>query len=1018
MMGPSRGDTICGNVAIDALGPMQFGALVLGPIHIAHTPTHAKIWLVTVERTLLPRSVDVSRFMAGVGELANATIAGAVPIVLVDREADFCVVGYRALDGARTLAAIAEAGEDREAAAALAGQLAETLAAIHAVGAVHGVVTPTTVVHDGRRWWTWEHGIVAHCSSDRLGPRMRPLGGDIVAPELRAGTGLSAASDVFAWGAAVACLLTGASGADAVAMIQDDEDDGDPLRELVRAALEPIAELRPRDAATLCDRLRTIGVYVGVAPRAAVVAAPPSASESAEFSFADLNEPGIEEIVEEPPAPSTPKPVPPSLAASSLSPPSVTAPNVAAPNVTAPNAAAPNVAAPNVAGPKVVAPPVLSSARAPVIAPPVVPSATAPATAPPATSARVALASTSSGSTSSPTATYPAASAPDLDAAEIDAVFEVEQEPEPPASDGAADDLVELLDLDTDSHAIDIPAPAAKAERAASDRTPPVSDGGPDTSERWRALAEQYLATEIADEKPSGEIELTEVPAADRRAVEALGRVTLVRARVRSGAQRVITHDGASVSGTFDMSDEPDPDPEVPPPHIEGARDLPLGAPHHDEAGDWDEGDEAVFDLDAPGMPRVDSGANDVDISVDDEGAEFAEDERRIRDTIAPWNEPTPVDGLGTRRHAAARAAAEATEALEDTGPSPALAPTVPPTAEPKTPKPAPRPSTVVVASKPATVAPPSATPETTTGRGLSVRTTPAEDLRATPIDPFAEAPPVPPARARPQESPSGDRGPRLVPDRVVVRRAGAVPGELQAAAPPTTRNGTVVAWALVLSLTAVAIAATLAAARQRGGLSRLLGASAVPTGDANEPDGSDERGTAGGGARDPDAVPHRECPTTMRHIDGTPGVCIDEAEAPGIREIPSNLISLADAREACRARGARLCTAQQWRAACRGPKQWRHPYGARVEHDRCNGAASSGELQDLSRTGARDRCKTPSGIYDLAGNVAEWVDDGAALGGDSSTRAPSCDTRVQPADGAPGVTIGYRCCVDLAASR
>jgi hypothetical protein len=981
MMGPSRGDTICGNVAIDALGPMHFGALVLGPIHIARTPTEPRIWLVTVERTLLPRSVDVSRFMAGVGELANATITGAVPIVLVDREADFCVVGYRALDGAKTLATVAEAGADREAAAALAGQLAETLAAIHAAGAVHGVVTPTTVVHDGRRWWTWEHGIVAHCSADRLGPRMKPLGGDVVAPELRTGNGLTPASDVFAWGAAVACVLTGASGADAVAMIQDDDDDGDPLRELVRAALEPIAELRPRDASVLCDRLRAIGVTIG-APASS--AAPPGAgpSESAEFSFADLNEPTAEATT------------------STLR---LEADEVAAQDI--------------------------FDLDVPEVAP--TPAAKTRAAPPP---------------------------------------------PPPPS----ADDVVELLDLDTDTSgdpepdARPDPGPTPTAAASAPDSpsasgpTPPSVDGGPDTSERWRALAEQYLANEISDEKPSGEIEITEVPAADRRAVEALGRVTLVRARVRSGAQRVVTHDGASVSGSFDMPDEPEPEPEVPPRHAEGARDLPLGAPHEEDPSDWEEGDEAVFDLDAPGMPRVDAGAHEAERTGD--AQRDAPDDRRIRDTIAPWNEPTPVDGLGTRRHAAAARTATA-DATSDTRDDPnaidlaAEAPTSTPTRAASSasssgagsltssssgalsssssssssssgslsPSGASSSSGALSSSSgalsssssgsaatssssgsAATSSPGTSTGRESPARGLSVRTTPAEDLRATPIDPFADGPPLPPARARPADSTSGDRGPRLVPDVAVARRAAAAPASaLPDTSPPATRSGTLVAWTLVLSLTAIAVAATLAAARQRGGLSRLLDASAAPAIDEPTPSTpSTERGPQA--VVDPAAPPPSECPPTMRRIEGT-GVCIDEAEAPGMREIPSNLVSLDDARAACKRRGARLCTAQQWRAACRGPKQWRHPYGARAEQDRCNGAAASGELQDLSRTGAREGCKTPAGVFDLAGNVAEWVEEGAALGGDSSTRAPSCDTRVQPQGGAAAPTIGYRCCLDLA---
>jgi hypothetical protein len=51
-MPPSRGDTICGNVVIDALAPMQFGARAFGPVYLAHTPEEPQIWLTTIATTI------------------------------------------------------------------------------------------------------------------------------------------------------------------------------------------------------------------------------------------------------------------------------------------------------------------------------------------------------------------------------------------------------------------------------------------------------------------------------------------------------------------------------------------------------------------------------------------------------------------------------------------------------------------------------------------------------------------------------------------------------------------------------------------------------------------------------------------------------------------------------------------------------------------------------------------------------------------------------------------------------
>jgi len=870
MMGPSRGDTICGNVAIEALGPMHFGALALGPIHFARNPSEPRIWLVTVERTLLPRSVDVSRFMAGVGELASRKIAGTVPLVLVDREADFCVVGYRVIEGARTLATIAEQGIDDAAARVLGVQLAQTLAALHASGVVHGLLTPTTVVHDGTHWLTWEYGIAGLCAPDRLAPRLRPLGGDVVAPELRAGGEVSPASDMFGWGAAVACLLTGSSGSDAVAMLQD-SDASDALCELVRACLDPIPEMRPRDAATLIARLAEI------APSLAVAAPNVASSDStelsfAEFSFAELNEP-------------------------------------------------------------------------------------------------VAAAGAASISEPRPSETH---------------------------------EIVELLSLgdDEDDDSIAAPTPA-------------------DSAESWRELAEEYLSppAQASERTPLPVAELEQVSPTDRRNHEALGRVALVKTRVRTGPQKpAAAMDHVVVSGEFEMSAQEEPDP--PPPRVaEGAPDLPLGSPDED---DWDDPEAAVFDLDAPGSPRVEVEHEDIDpdpgpspwpTPLDGEG----------RERPVSWSEPTPVDGLRTRQAVSADAAPPAPRAVPPPPPPQVVLPTLrEPTPEPIAIGellPPPREAATPRRETPAPRAEPPAPRSEIALPATDHATSRAEP--SAPRLPLVEAPAVPLSRARTQSNdsiPGLDRAPSR-PHPIVPLATSRTPSRPQPILAELStpsgrqRSGAWLAWSIAVLAGAMAISATLAAARQAGGLSRLLAGGAAVTEPTTPTDGGESPAAP---AAPPTPAAHEECPATTRPIEGT-RVCIDEAEAPGLGERPSTKVSLADARAACAERGAQLCTTQQWRAACRGPHNWRHPYGSRAESERCNGAAPSGALQDLSRTGARDGCVTPTGVYDLEGNVGEWVAEGAVLGGDSSTRSPSCDSRTQPSAGTSSPSTGYRCCIELA---
>jgi formylglycine-generating enzyme required for sulfatase activity len=105
--------------------------------------------------------------------------------------------------------------------------------------------------------------------------------------------------------------------------------------------------------------------------------------------------------------------------------------------------------------------------------------------------------------------------------------------------------------------------------------------------------------------------------------------------------------------------------------------------------------------------------------------------------------------------------------------------------------------------------------------------------------------------------------------------------------------------------------------------------------------------------------------------------VCMDRYEAPnraGVR--PMVMQSALDAQQWCREKGKRLCTEWEWDWACHeshGPcnndKRW-------MEWDRktANSRSEVVRLWQGSKSGAFKECHTPSGIYDLQGNVEEWV--------------------------------------------
>jgi formylglycine-generating enzyme required for sulfatase activity len=63
-----------------------------------------------------------------------------------------------------------------------------------------------------------------------------------------------------------------------------------------------------------------------------------------------------------------------------------------------------------------------------------------------------------------------------------------------------------------------------------------------------------------------------------------------------------------------------------------------------------------------------------------------------------------------------------------------------------------------------------------------------------------------------------------------------------------------------------------------------------------------------------------------------------------------------------------------------------------------------------VAASGSKARCRSRFGVYDLSGNVSEWVEDGVAMGGDANSQMghASC-----PARSGGGALTGFRCCAD-----
>jgi sulfatase modifying factor 1 len=116
----------------------------------------------------------------------------------------------------------------------------------------------------------------------------------------------------------------------------------------------------------------------------------------------------------------------------------------------------------------------------------------------------------------------------------------------------------------------------------------------------------------------------------------------------------------------------------------------------------------------------------------------------------------------------------------------------------------------------------------------------------------------------------------------------------------------------------------------------------------------------------------------------------------------PQGYISGAEAQAACMASGKRLCTTTEWLAACRGPMNTVYPYGQAHIDGACNDAYSGSPVIDyfgmsnvfdsthmndpginmqpnsVAKGGEYTQCVSSDGVFDLHGNLHEWVDDPA----------------------------------------
>ena len=138
---------------------------------------------------------------------------------------------------------------------------------------------------------------------------------------------------------------------------------------------------------------------------------------------------------------------------------------------------------------------------------------------------------------------------------------------------------------------------------------------------------------------------------------------------------------------------------------------------------------------------------------------------------------------------------------------------------------------------------------------------------------------------------------------------------------------------------------------------------------------------------------------------------------------LPWMVNSNSQADAACAAAGKRLCSSQEWGAACSGPAGTTYAYGNFYNPTTCNGVDTYPNWQfKLMPTGSFSGCTNAFGVFDMNGNVWEHVrggDDmlvrGGAFNCSDSTTFHRCD--YVPTNWTPSA-LGFRCCADAVANN
>jgi len=170
---------------------------------------------------------------------------------------------------------------------------------------------------------------------------------------------------------------------------------------------------------------------------------------------------------------------------------------------------------------------------------------------------------------------------------------------------------------------------------------------------------------------------------------------------------------------------------------------------------------------------------------------------------------------------------------------------------------------------------------------------------------------------------------------------------------------------------------------------------------------------------------------------------CIDRFEYPNRHgAYPWIMVDWNEASGLCARDGKRLCTELEWTFACEGDEALPYPYGYRRDPEACvidhpwrpydaealfppgtdRARAELDHLWQGEASGARPRCRSPFGVYDMTGNVDEWTT--SVVPGERPSILKGgywgpVRTRCRPSTRVHGENFmfyqqGFRCCDDV----